>query len=111
MSNETSAARVRALNDFFRTSLIGGRIVLTHRVGELSEEKLRELLTAVKNFDNFTDDNDPHGEHDFGAIEMHDTNYYWKIDYYDPSLTSGSENPADPSKTIRVLSVMLAAEY
>jgi len=34
-----------------------------------------------------------------------------KIDYYDPTLSWLSEDPADPAKTRRVLTVMLSHEY
>ena len=34
-----------------------------------------------------------------------------KLDYFDKELKFGSENPADPSKTTRVLTIMLAEEY
>lgn len=111
MSDENSAARIRELNDQFRSTLNGGRILLTPGVSALSSEQSVELLTAVKTFDNFTEDNDPYAEHDFGSIKMHGTKYFWKIDYYDPTLTHGSEDAADSSKTVRVLTVMLAEEY
>ena len=62
-------------------------------------------------FDAFTEDNDPHGEHDFGAFDHAGHRIFWKIDYYDQSLEFGSENPADPAKTTRVLTIMLADEY
>jgi hypothetical protein len=111
MPDENSAARIRELNDQFRKSLMGGRILMTPGVSTLSSEQTVELLTAVKTFDSFTEDNDPYGEHDFGSIEMHDTKYFWKIDYYDPSMTYGSEDAADASKTVRVLTIMRADEY
>lgn len=111
MSAENSAARIRNLNDQFRRTFFGGRILLTQGVTALSEQQVSELLAAVKAFNDFTDDNDPYGEHDFGAIALHGTKYFFKIDYYDPTMTCGSENPVDPSKTTRVLTVMLAAEY
>jgi Protein of unknown function (DUF3768) len=57
------------------------------------------ILSKVMEHDEFTDDNDPHGEHDFGAFDHAGKLIFWKIDYYDPSMESGSEDPADPAKT------------
>jgi hypothetical protein len=70
-----------------------------------------ELLLRVKDFNEFDADNDPHHEHDFGAIELNGEKYFWKIDYYDRELRFGSEEPADPEKTTRVLTIMRADEY
>lgn len=43
---------------------------------------------------------------------VHDgTPIFWKIDYYDRKVEFGSENPADPAQTTRVLTLMLAQEY
>jgi hypothetical protein len=70
-----------------------------------------EIETAVRRFDAFTPDNDPHGEHDFGAIEFGTTTYFFKIDYYDLSKTVGSPDPADLAVTHPVLSIMRADEY
>ncbi|WP_396127320.1 DUF3768 domain-containing protein [Acidicapsa acidisoli] len=61
--------------------------------------------------DAFTTDDDPHGERDFGAFEHNGERIFWKIDYYDATLTYGSEDAADPTKTIRVLKILLASEY
>ncbi len=68
-------------------------------------------LASVKKFDAFTPDNDPYGEHDFGSFEIGDERLFWKIDYYDLSLEFGSNDPADPAQTKRVLTIMLAEEY
>ncbi len=65
----------------------------------------------VELFDAFTADNDPHQERDFGSFDHAGQTIFWKIDYYDPTLTCGSEDPSDPRQTVRVLTVMLAAEY
>ena len=62
-------------------------------------------------FDAFDEDNDPHGEHDFGSFELAGRTFFWKIDYYDPNLEFGAEYPSDPSKTKRILTLMLADEY
>ena len=62
-------------------------------------------------FDDFNADNDPHGEHDFGAFQIEHLKFFWKIDYYDKDLCYGSENPTDPDVTERVLTLMLAEEY
>lgn len=108
--SRTSKA-IRELNDKFRTSFVGGRIVVTAGVAALSEHKLLALLQSVRSFDAFSTDNDPYEEHDFGAIDFGDERYFWKIDYYDRSMEAGSENPADPASTTRVLTLMRADEY
>jgi hypothetical protein len=101
--------RVRALNDTFRQSLKGGRLVAT--CGVAGRPDLNQLIERVRAFSQFTEDNDPHGEHDFGAF-LHDGDcFYWKIDYYDPSMVAASPDPADEAQTLRVLTIMLAQDY
>lgn len=56
-------------------------------------------------------DDDPHGERDFGVFEHQGQKLFWKIDYYDPTLSFGSEDPTDLFKTHRVLTILLASEY
>jgi hypothetical protein len=65
----------------------------------------------VAEFKSFTEDNDPHGEHDFGSFDIVGRKFFWKIDYYDRQCQYGSEDPADPEKTTRVLTVTLAEDY
>lgn len=105
--------QIRNLNDKFRkgdTSL--GRIMMTRGVTALAGAPIvNELMSLVRDFDNFNEDNDPHGEHDFFSFTFKDKKLFAKIDYYDPTFSEGSENPADPSKTRRVLTIMLSEEY
>lgn len=102
--------KIRALNDKTRTSA-KGRWVMTPGVTDLPADKLIELMTRVVEYDDFNEDNDPYGEHDFGKITVDHTDYFWKIDYYSTDLTSGSDDPSDPDTTERVLTVMRADEY
>lgn len=102
---------IRVLNDNFRATFLSGQVVLTCGVSELPIDVKAEALLLVKTFKDFTGDNDPYGEHDFGYFEVAGNTFYWKIDYYDQDCRFGSENPADPEKTTRVLTIMLAAEY
>jgi|SRR5579863_2360858 len=103
--------RIRVLNDNFRTTFLGGRVVLTSGVSELPIDTKAKLLLKVKTFDAFTNDNDPYREHDFGHVELDGETFYWKIDYYDPDCCYGSEDPSEPEKTTRVLTIMFAGEY
>lgn len=102
---------VAALNDLFRLDFSRGRVVMTAGVAALPQRALRDLLRAVQNFDAFTPDNDPHGEHDFGKVAIGGETYLWKIDYYDADLEHGSPNPADPAVTTRVMTIMRGDEY
>lgn len=102
---------IAVLNDRFRATFAGGKVVMTQGVAALSEAERLEALDAVRRFDAFSEDNDPHGERDFGAFDVAGCRLYFKIDYYDPTMTYGSDDPADPEKTVRVLTIMLAEEY
>jgi Protein of unknown function (DUF3768) len=109
--NVPSRDRIRALNDAFRRSFVGGTVVVTAGFESLSSDRRRFILARIRTFDNFDEDNDPHGEHDFGLIEDGDVRCFWKIDYYDTDLELMSPDAADPSVTMRVLTVMLVDEY
>ncbi len=104
-------ARVRVLNDNFRVTFLGGKVVLTQGVNELPLDVKANVLLMVQRFDNFTRDNDPYGEHDFGCFEFAGDTFYWKIDYYDTDLSERVGRSGDPEKTTRVLTIMFAAEY
>lgn len=105
------AARIRVLNDNFRATFIGGRILTTASVAELTIDVKARLFLAVQSYAAFTGADDPHREHDFGAMEIDGERYFWKIDYYDLSQHFGSEDPSDPAQTTRVLTIMRADEY
>ncbi len=106
-----NVSAIRLLNDNFRSAFVGGLIVMTHSVSELPNDTRARLLMAVRSFVQFTNDNDPHGEHDFGSIDIEGETYFWKIDTYNRDMDGGSEDPADPEKTTRTLTVMRADEY
>jgi hypothetical protein len=107
-----SASLIAKLNDLFRTTGLGGQFLMTPGITDLPFLVQAGILQQVRTFDAFTEDNDPHGEHDFGALDIpHIGKVFWKIDYYDPTMQFGSENPADPDQTRRVLTIMLAEEY
>jgi hypothetical protein len=103
--------RIALLNDNFRSTFLGGMIVMSVGVSELSLTSKAEAILTVQRFSDFSEDNDPYGEHDFGSFEIAGERFFWKIDYYDVSLRHGSEDPEDPEKTVRVLTIMLAEEY
>jgi len=102
---------IRCLNDTFRKTFAGGQVMLTRGILALGGEAQRIILERVRAFDDFCTDNDPHGEHDFGAFDHAGERVAFKIDYYDLSLTYGSENPADASITRRVMTIMLMDEW
>jgi hypothetical protein len=113
LTDNQSRERIRDLNDTFRKTLDPtlGRVMLTAGVSALPTDVSAMAIRRMVTFEAFSADNDPHGEHDFGSFDLAGDKFFWKIDYYDPGLEHGSEDPADPSKTTRVLTLMLAAEY
>lgn len=103
--------RIRALNDAFRTTFAGGRVVLTAGVAALPSDVRAIAIRKVRTYRDFTEANDPHGEHDFGSFELAGRKFFWKIDAYDNDLEFSSDDPADPERTTRVLTIMLAEAY
>ncbi len=106
-----TSATIRRLNDLLRTRYVGGRLLITPGIAALPDHQQAAILRAVREFGAFDDGNDPHQEHDFGAVEIDGAKAFWKIDYYAQDMQHGSENPADPAQTVRVLTIMLASEY
>lgn len=109
MTNE--AERIRALNDQLRTTGQGGQIVVTRGIAALALSARAAIFAAVQEFDRFTPDNDPYGEHDFGLVAAAGQRVMFKIDYYNLSMNGHSPDATDPSVTTRVLTIMLASEY
>ena len=112
-----STTKIRELNDLCRKAMgVAGRVVQTQGISALPPDVQSAIREKVELFADFTPDNDPHGEHDFGAFDFKGERIFWKIDYYDRASFGtghdyGSENPADPATTLRVLTIMLASEY
>jgi hypothetical protein len=104
-------AAIRELNDAFRKSFSGGKIVMTASIAALPDIVRANALLEVSRFDRFTADNDPYDEHDFGSFELVGRKFFFKIDYFDANMEFGSEDPSDPEKTTRVLTLMLASDY
>ncbi len=111
MTNEKTKT-IAELNDLCRTAMgVAGRLVQTPGIAALPLSDQSVIREKVETFDAFTEDNDPYGERDFGAFEHNGDRIFWKIDYYDPTLSMGSEDPSDAKQTVRVLTIMLATEY
>jgi hypothetical protein len=108
----TSSPSITKLNDVLRTTFLTGRVILTEGIASLSETQQEDIITKVRTFDAFCEDNDPYGEHDFGAFDQEGVGkIFWKIDYYDVDYHWHSPDPANPKVTRRVLTIMLAEEY
>lgn len=109
----TKRDQIRELNDAFRKSLVPdlGHLVFSAGVSSLPHDVRAMACIKTTSFEAFSEDNDPYGEHDFGSFEVEGNRFFFKIDYYDSKLESGSEDPTDPEKTKRVLTLMLAEEY
>ncbi len=99
------AKRIASLNDEYRKTRQG--FMLTRGVSALPD--ITEVISKVRDFNKFSEDNDPYGEHDFGSFTCFGKKLFWKIDYYDEALDLW----ADPLSVecCRVLTVMLAEEY
>ena len=110
-TTESKTDRIRELNDAFRRTFVGGAVMITAGIEAMPLDQRRSLLQKMRSFDAFSEDNDPHQEHDFGSIDEAGVRCFLKIDYYDRKTEFGSPDPADPAVTTRVMTIMLADEY
>jgi hypothetical protein len=108
---DAKTARIRALNDELRQRLIGGMAVITPGVTALGQEAVARIVKTIEVYDDFGHANDPHEEHDFGAFDADGNGVFFKVDYFDSTLTVHSPDPSDPNATKRVITIMLAEEY
>ena len=104
-------SKIAELNDRFRTTFTGGRVVMTATFASLPEATKAKVLETVRTFSTFTPDNDPYSERDLAIFEVDGERFMFKIDYFDKTMTFGSEDPANPDVTLRVLTIMLASDY
>jgi hypothetical protein len=108
---DTKTERIRALNDELRQYLLGGLAVITPGVAALGQQAVERIVKTIAVYDDFCHANDPHEEHDFGSFEADGQTIFFKIDYFDTTLTCHSPDPSDPCVTERVITIMLADEY
>ena len=121
-------ARIARLNDMARQAMgVACTTVVTVGFRSLPASDQSRVRELIETFDAFDENNDPHGERDFGTIyQLGDGRWttertrvrdderervFWKFDYYDRDLRFGSEDAANPTITRRVLTIMLADEY
>lgn len=112
LDDEFRLKRIRRLNDEARRGEgINIAVVITPGVQGLGHDNIASAVAAISKFDDFSVDNDPYHEHDFGAITLSGEKLFWKIDYFDLQLKWHSPDKANPAVTQRVLTIMLASEY
>ena len=121
-------ARIARLNDLARSAMgVACTAVATVGFRSLPDADQSQVRELIETYDAFDEDNDPHGERDFGTIyQLCDGRWtterprvrdderervFWKFDYYDRDLQFGSDDAANPAITRRVLTIMLADEY
>ena len=75
-------------------------LAMTSGVAALGEEVMAQALLKVRQFDQFNEDNNPWGEHDFGAFGIAGERFFFKID--DHGMVDGYR---------LVLTIMLDYEY
>lgn len=107
----SKSVRIRELNDQCRSTFIGCVVLVTAAFDALPADVKAGALQKVRTFSEFDGDNDPHHEHDMGFFDEGGERLFWKLDYYDSAMRFGSDDPADPEKTRRVLTIGLASDY
>ena len=110
MNEQSRKQKIVELNDKLRTTMAGGKVLCTSDLAAKGPVFQIAAMALVSTFTDFNANNDPHGEHDFGQVDVRGTPVFWKIDYYDLDMTMHSPDEADESVTCRVLTLMLSGD-
>lgn len=97
-------ARIIELNDQLRTTFKGGRVQMTPSVYDLDARLRGRALYALSRYRKFDDES----EHDCGVFIFAGYSFEWHIEYRGRDGTGVSPDPADPEKTLRVLTLYAA---
>lgn len=104
------AKRIGEINDIFRQTLMGGKIVFTPKVRALSPNTIRLLLGALRR-GNSKRIHKLYHEKNTGAVVVQKMKFVWNIDYCDRDDESQkAEDPTDIRNTLRILTVMMESE-
>lgn len=104
-------SKIAELNDHARRTFTGCRVMITRGIAALPAKTQQGIIAAVQRYDQFTPNDDPYVEHDFGSFTYQSHQVFWKWDYYDLDLQMASLDPSTPEITTRILTIMLANEY
>ena len=110
-NSSTASQKIAAQNDEFRKTGKGGRVMLTAGINALGHSAANTIISLVRTFNDFNENNDPYAEHDFGSFMDGGLKVFWKIECYDRGLQFASPDPTNPDVTMRVMTIMRADEY
>ena len=120
LSSPKAAALIADQNDRFRRAAMQfeaaedvpkGKIVMTRGVADQSPDFQLELMRKLVTFDAFGKDSDPYAWHEMGVLDVAGETVWFKIDLYDGDYGYGAEDPTDPDKTRRVMTLLFPSEY
>jgi hypothetical protein len=101
LSRAERRARIIELNDQFRSTFKGGRVQMTPSVYDLDARLRGRALYVMSRYNKFDDDS----QHDWGVFIFAGYSFEWRMEYRDKDGTGISPDPADPDKTLRVLTL------
>ncbi|MES0884980.1 hypothetical protein [Roseibium sp. SCP14] len=70
LSKEERAEAIAQLNDTFRQTFSGGKVVGTQRIGALTADERTRIPDAVREFTGFQKGDSPYGERDFSELKV-----------------------------------------
>lgn len=98
--------RIVELNDQLRTTFRGGRVQMTMGLFQLGSQIRGRALCALSQYSGFM----PEDEHDHGVFIFGGFAFEWQIEYRAADGIGHSPDPADPAKTLRVLTLYVVKD-